>query len=140
MTETLVFSLALLLFALFLVYTHLRGWQEAQAADLDEPELDFQWRQFRRRMQASAMLAIAGLVLPLYSLIHTPILMTIFVLGLFLLVLWIMALAGADYLASRHRLRQLEDDERIERARLNVQLRRRQQLESGGGNGAAEGD
>lgn len=139
MTETLIFSCGLLVFAAVLVWMHLRGWQEAQFVSEDDDELDFHWRQFRRRMQASVMLAVVGLVLPLYSLIRTPILMAVFVLGLFVLVLWIIALALADYIASRQRLARIADDERIEQAKLEMQLRRRRQLESGGGRDSSAG-
>ncbi|MEX1224357.1 MAG: hypothetical protein WEA31_07395 [Pirellulales bacterium] len=124
MTETALFSLGLLLLAAVLVYSHWHGWQQAQLATADEEQLDFQWRQFRRRMQASVMLAVVGLVLPLHPLIRTPVLMTVFLFGLLLLVLWIVALAVADYVACRRRLTQIEDDERIERAKLEFRSRR----------------
>lgn len=127
MTETALFSLGLLLLAAVLVYSHWHGWRQAQVAAGDEEELDFQWRQFRRRMQASVMLAVVGLVLPLHSLIRTPLLMTVFLFGLLVLVLWIVALAVADYAACRRRLTQIEDDERIERAKLEHRSRRRHQ-------------
>ncbi len=127
MTETALFSLGLLLLAAVLVYSHWHGWRQSQDVAGDEEELDFHWRQFRRRMQASVMLAVVGLVLPLHTFIRTPVLMTVFLFGLLVLVLWIVALAVADYVACRRRLTQIEDDERIERAKLEHRSRRRYQ-------------
>lgn len=126
MLETLLFSLVLLVTATVLVYIHLREWRQAQLED-DAEQLDFQWRQFRRRMQASAMVAIIGLLLPITSLVRTPVVMTVFVIGLLILVGWIIVLAGADFIAARHRLMQLETDRRIAEAKAEQQRRRHEE-------------
>ena len=61
--STSLISALLLLAALGLMYWHVLSWRRAQLADLAAGELDFYRRQFRRRIQTSAMLGILALMI-----------------------------------------------------------------------------
>ena len=61
--SSLLTSALLLLAALGLMYWHVLSWRRAELADLAAGELDFYRRQFRRRIQTSAMLGILAVMI-----------------------------------------------------------------------------
>jgi hypothetical protein len=125
---TLLISALLLLTALGLMYWHLRSWRGAQSADLAENELDFYRRQFRRRIQSSAMLAILavlifiGELLPLW--ISSRLFLIVYWAAALLLVLWVALLAVADFWATKYHYGQLREKCLIEQAKLHAEIRR----------------
>ena len=74
-------------------------------AELDAREQNFRRRQYRRRLQTSAMLGVlGGAILVGQLLIAWPASESVLVLywtGVFLLVLWLALLALADMAATR---------------------------------------
>jgi xanthosine utilization system XapX-like protein len=119
-----------------LLVGHVRAWRRAQAGPLEPAERDYRRRQFRRRMQCSSMmgsLAIAIVVGRLLMLIPAPpLVIFVFWCVVVLLVGWILLLALVDMWATKHYFARLHEHCLIERAKLQVELRRLQEKESNG--------
>jgi amino acid permease len=137
----LPFAGLMLVCALALMVSHVRSWRAQQAAGLDPKELDYRRRQFRRRMQTSAMLAVVAAALPvgMWILRHDreagpiwPKVAVIYWGGVLVLVLWLGALALADMWATKRYYGKLGYDYRVEQARLEAELRR---IQAARGNG-----
>ena len=120
-----LFPAALLLIALGWMYWHVRSWREVRAEDLEDAERQFQWRRFRRRMQASGMLALlavamaVGLALPPK---RYPVLYVWYWYAVVFLVFWLCLLALADLIASRAHYTRLKRDYRVEQAKLAAHI------------------
>lgn len=97
-------------------------------ADLTEGELDFYRRQFRRRIQTSAMLGILGVGLFAGELlkwwISSELFFIIYYAAALLLVIWVALLAGADIWATQYHFGQLRQKCLIEQAKLHAEIRR----------------
>ena len=134
-------ALLVLLATAGLISSHLRTWRLVQqnATQLQPSELDYRRRQFRRRMQTSAMLGLVGIgVLAGRLLIvfrSPPLVVLIFWSGVVLLVVWLGLLAVADMISTRYYFGRLRQDYLVEEARLQVELRR---LKRSGGNGQSD--
>ena len=129
-------SLLLLLAAAGLMVSHVRSWRVFQRQDLDAEEFDYRRRQFRRRMQTSAMLGILAVVMfagqTLAEWLESPMSSVILWLVVLLGVCWIALLAVVDIWATQHHYRRLQDKCLIEQAKLQVELRRLQALQGNG--------
>jgi len=131
-----VVSLVLFCCAVGLMVSHHRSWRLTRENESDEAELDFRRRQYRRRMQTSAMMGL--LVASTFFgqfITGPPVLMVGFWAGVLLLVVWIALLAGADYLATRYHLSRLRHDYIIEEARLHAEVRRIRSVQGNGRHG-----
>ena len=85
---------------------HSKSWKEAREQDdLEESELKFQGRRFRRRMQASGLMVIIGILIPLGD--RLPILRqradlwVMFWALVFVAVIWMALLALADVISTQ---------------------------------------
>ena len=97
-----VVSVFLLLAAAGLMFWHVRAWRHAQAKNLDETELDFRRRQFRRRIQTSALLGVLAAALFIGQFITGPNALLFIYWGIaLLLVAWVALLAVVDALATK---------------------------------------
>ena len=104
---------------------HCRTWRRAQRRELEGREFDYYRRQFRRRMQTSAMLGLLALAIFVGRWMTRPATSTVIYWGGVLLVLgWVALLAMADMLATKHHISRLRRDHLIERAKLHAELRR----------------
>ena len=133
-TATLLFSLFLAGVAAALIVSHLLAWRRATGRDLDERERTFVWRQFRRRMQASVMIAMVAVALPVG--VWVPMRAVVFAgfwLVVVLVVLWIALLALADVIASRHHFGRIQHEQIIEHAKLHGELHRKRHKKNGRG-------
>ena len=122
---SLVVGLALFGLGSWLVASHIQT-RRRHLADptLEERERIFFQRQFRRRMQASGLLASIGIMIPIGDDLfipwqHFPRGWAAYLMVLLLLVLWVMILAAMDWLAtgvhvrtSRNALARLERKQR----------------------------
>jgi hypothetical protein len=132
-------SVLLLLAAVGLMASHFRSWRICQRQELDPAEFDYRRRQFRRRMQTSAMLGIVavailvGHVLTLW--LRSPEFAALFCGAIILLVVWTCLLALIDIWATQHYFGRLRYDARVEQARLQAELRRLQALRGNGKSG-----
>ncbi len=116
---------------------HLKTWKTASVNTDDARVLDFHWRQFRRRMQCSAMLILLALAVFVGQWITTPAwLVILFWCGTLLIVLWLGLLAVADIIMTVHHFQGLRADCMVEQAKLKAEAKR---IKSVGGNGRAKG-
>jgi len=128
-----VISLLLFGCAVGLMVSHQRTWRVVRESETDEIELDFRWRQYRRRMQTSAMMGILVVAVFFGQLIERPpVLVVGFWGGVLLFVVWIAMLAMADYVASRHHFARLEHNYIIEQAKLHAEARRIRSVQGNG--------
>lgn len=120
-----------------LLWMHVRKWREQRAdEELAEGERTHLRARYRRRMQASGLLVLLGLLLMLSTekipWRQAPLLFTIYVGVLLLLTAWIVTLAIADAVSSRfHTQAELSRIRREQRA-LEESLSRLRRKESNG--------
>ncbi len=128
--SVVLFPLLVVCLGLGLIYSHVDGWRAAKESGLSAGNLDFQWRRFRRRVQASGMVVLLGAALAAGQLISPrrhPSLFVYFWAGVFLLAVWVVLLALADAVSSRQHLTRLRHQQLIETAKLQAELRRQKQ-------------
>ena len=133
--NAILFSIGLLLIVIVLLVVHVRSWRRARREATEPVELRFAWRQFRRRMQASAMLGIVALAIPLGSSIpyrERPNLFVYFWFAVAMLVTWVLVLAMLDMFATARHGVHASRRNLIEQAKLRARLERHH---LGGGNG-----
>lgn len=85
-------------------------------------------RQFRRRMQVSAMLATVGILIPLGDqldkvFLKRPLLFFVWVAGVFVLVVWMVLMALGDWLSTIAHSEIARARLRFERRELEEQIR-----------------
>ncbi len=137
--SSILVALVLFVAAGWLVDAHMRTWYRVQKRrnELDPRELDYRARQFRRRMQTSAMLGLIGtgiLVGQLISLLSVPRWLVLLVwLAVLVLVVWILLLALADMISTRFYFSKLKQDYVTQEARIQAELRRMQRARDQGG-------
>ncbi|MBN2584051.1 MAG: hypothetical protein JXL80_13380 [Planctomycetes bacterium] len=134
--SSILVSSLLLLAAVGLMVSHLRAWRRAQEEPLEPEEFDFRRRQFRRRIQTSAMLGLLAVGLFVGQLIPGPPMLVVLFWGVVLLVLgWMGLLALADIWATKHHFDRMRQSYLVEEAKLHAELRR---VRAVGGNGKAK--
>jgi small-conductance mechanosensitive channel len=123
-------SILLLLAAMALMAWHIRAWEAFQRREADAAEFHYRRRQFRRRMQTSAMLALAAIALgvghPLTSWLGAPWFVPIYWIAVLLLVCWMVLLALIDAWSSRLYYGRLQQRCRLEELQLQAEVRRLQ--------------
>lgn len=128
-----VVALGLIGCAAGLMVWHVRSWRRAAGSRLDDGERDYRYRQFRRRMQTSAMLALLAALLGVGPWIgQRPGWVAAYAAAVVVLAMWICLLAAVDALATRLHYGRIRHEYYVERAKLQAQLRR---AESTRGNG-----
>jgi hypothetical protein len=115
-----------------LIAWHVHTWKAARFANLTAGELKFAWEQYRWRMQTSAMLAAVGLLIGAGPWIAAPLAVLLYWLGVIVLILWIMLLAGADMLATRMHFSQIETEQSIRQVKLHAALEAEKRKRSNG--------
>jgi len=134
---TLAVSFALLLAAAAMMVSHLRAWRSFRQKGLDAEELDYRRRQFRRRMQTSAMLGVLAVALSVGQAATTWWIRS----GWFAAAYWLATMFGAcwvgllalvDIWATKHYYGRLRHNCLIGRAKLEAELRRIQSVRGNG--------
>jgi len=129
-------SLLLLAAAAGLMTSHARTWRSAREEPLEPGELEFCRRQFRRRMQTSAMLGLLGVAIFVGQVLTLWIVSRLFVAlylaGILALLGWVVLLALADILATKYHFGRLRDNYKIEQAKLQAEVRRIRAREGNG--------
>ena len=100
------FGAALVILGGVLLAAHRRAWAAHQQDDaLDDNDRHHFRRQFYRRLQASGMLVLIGVLIPLGDLCvpwqRFKVAFAIYWLSVLLIAAWIMLLAGLDWLSTR---------------------------------------
>jgi hypothetical protein len=118
--------------------SHVRTWRRAQQLEFDPDDLDFARRQYRRRMQSSAMLGLLAPAIVVGQLVISRAesdLAKLSYWGLVVLVVgWVCLLAVVDIWATKHHFSRMRQTYLVEQARLQAELRR---LQASRGNGKA---
>jgi uncharacterized membrane protein YgcG len=130
--------LFLLVCAAVLMGMHARTWRSVQEREMEAAERDYHWRQFRRRMQSSAMLGVLAVgifVGQWVSEVARPAIVFIFWGGVALLVLWVAVLAVTDILATKYYYGRLRQGFLVEQAKLQARLRRMEEARRNGRGG-----
>lgn len=126
-------AIALIGCAAGMMFWHVRSWRRAAGARLDADERDYRRRQFRRRMQTSAMLALLAVLLGVGPWIgQRPGWVAAYTAAVLILVVWICLLAAVDALATRLHYGRLRHECFVERAKLQAQLRRAESVRGNG--------
>jgi hypothetical protein len=129
-------SVLLLLLAAILMASHLRTWRRVRQRQSMPDELDYHRRQFRRRMQTSAMLGLLAVAMVVGQLIVLHVDSRALVLGYWAAVLltlaWMGVLAVADVLATKHHFGRLRRTCMTEQAKLQAKIH---QIRAARGNG-----
>ena len=128
--HSVLVSLFLLTCVAGLIRSHRRTWRRARQSELEAEEFDYRRRQFRRRMQTSAMLGVLAVALPLGDLlanwVESNIFQAVYWGGVLLLVVWLGLLVLADVIATKYHFGRLRHAYLLEQAKLLVELRRAQ--------------
>ncbi|HUG68823.1 MAG TPA: hypothetical protein VMM76_13835 [Pirellulaceae bacterium] len=132
MWSHLVFAACLLGASVTLLCVHLRAWRAYQGEGLDEHAFDFRRRQFRRRMQASAMIGVVGILVLVSLAVTEPVMTAILWLVVLALVLWMLLLALADMVTSYFYYNQIRARHMAEHATLQAQVDRIRRREGNG--------
>ncbi|HUY92339.1 MAG TPA: hypothetical protein VMV10_26595 [Pirellulales bacterium] len=122
-----LFPGAVIALGLGLMISHVRSWRRNQGQFAAGDERRYYRRRFLRRVQTSAMLALAGLALIVGQLIppHVwPSLFVFFWCGVALLLAWVVVLALADAAATRAYVGRLRRQRTAERSQLEQELMR----------------
>jgi hypothetical protein len=127
---------SLFLAAVVLIVSHVRSWRAFQQAGLDEEEFDYRRRQFRRRMQTSAMLGVVAVAMLVgYGLtewLDSSLFAALYWTAVMGLACWVALLALVDFWATKHHFDRLRHRCIVEQAKLQVELRRIQAVRSNG--------
>jgi len=116
---------AIVVFASILMWTHAAAWKTQQSdCDIDESELPWFHRRFRRRMQTSGLLLLIGVLIPVgdqfLPVTQYPSLWAVYWMLILLGLGWVVLLAVGD-LASTN------THARVSTARANKQRRELEQ-------------
>ncbi len=127
-------AVVLCLAAAILITRHIRAWQRQADEELGERELKFYRRQFRRRIQTSALIGLLGAAILggqlLIDKVHSWRLQVAWWIGIVALVLWIVLLAIADLAATSFFYSREKSDFVVEHAKLQAELRKAREEES----------
>jgi len=130
------FGGGVILTAIVLMASHLHGRRAIAGEDFEPVEADYRRRQFRRRVQASGMLALVGVAILAAGWVpRTPRWYAGYWSVVLLLTLWVAILAAADAVATYTYM------SRVRRMRINEETRwledELQQARAKGQNGRA---
>ncbi len=124
MTATYALAAGLILASLGLLGWHLRSWRQTDTGALTDRDYHFHRRQFFRRLLASGLLGIVGLLMFGDTWIVAPIVKLAYWTGIASLVLVTMLLAAIDLLASRLHYERQSADHLAEHALLRAEIER----------------
>ncbi len=117
-----------------LIAWHIRAWRRLQGTEIGAGERNFRRRQYRRRMQTSAMLGVLGVAIFIGQLLMiwtvSQLFLVIYWSGVVLLVFWVALLALLDMAATSFFYGREKNENLVEHARLQGELRRAQETEA----------
>lgn len=135
MWSTILFAACLIATSSGLVLWHVLAWRRVDHGGLADVDERFYRNQFRRRLQASAMLGLVGLLALADLWIEDVVGRAVLWCVILLIVLWTLLLAGSDWLASRLHFDKLISANAVEQALLRREIekfRREQDAQAGG--------
>ena len=137
--SSVLVSVALCVSSAGLMVWHVRAWKRLQSAGIDPRERDFRRRQYRRRMQTSAMLGVLGVAIFVGQLLMawpaSQMFLVLYWSGVVVLVLWLALLALADMAATGFYYGREKNRCVVEQAKLQNELRQAREKAAGARNG-----
>ena len=120
-----VLSLTLLGLSGALIDSHRRSWRDALArVDLPERTRRFASSQYRRRLQASGMIGVIGVLVAIWPVVpRFPGPMMFYVSALLAGSGWIMLLAVLDFFSTRHHFRRLRDEQMAAHLQMILEMK-----------------
>lgn len=124
MIGVVIISLALLGISGWLIDSHRRTWREAlESNKVSNREKRFAGAMYRRRMMASGTIGATGAAIALWPAIPPrPLAITIYLAALLASCAWIMLLALADFVATRHHYRRLRQEQLAKQVELAAEM------------------
>ena len=125
--SSILIALVLCVSSAVLIAGHIRTWKRLQREEMEPHERDFRRRQYRRRMQTSALLGALGVAIFIGQLLMTRVTLRFLVTywsGVLVLVFWIALLALADMAATSFYYSREKNNSVVEHAKLQGELRR----------------
>lgn len=122
-----LFVFGLLAIAVGLIVSHVVSWRRYQQEPKDKLETDYRARQYRRRIQVSAMLAVAAAAMLIGLMISWRDWPSVFVFwwtGVLILVGWIILLAMVDAVETRRFFRRMRHDRSLDQVRWRTDFER----------------
>ncbi len=100
------FGGALVIGGVLMLRSHMRAWKQQQDdPDLDDADRHFLHRRFRRRMKASGLLTLIGVMLPVGDVVRvfagSPWWFALYWIVVLLLVMWLFLLAMGDMASTK---------------------------------------
>lgn len=129
------FSLLLLVFSGVLMFVHWRSWKVFQQEELSPTEMEYRRRQYCRRMLASGMIGVIGVVLfigmtfflgreSLIPWIDDLVAIMIYWIAVVMITLWMILLALVDVWATRQYLTRICEAHLLEQTELHANMLR----------------
>ena len=134
MWSNIVFGAFLIAFAAVMLARHRAAWQAASEDELGEQEHDYLRRQYRRRLQASAMIGLVGIAVVVGIWFTDTVAAAVYWGAVALVVCWIGLLAVADLISTRMYFHSVRKGQLEEQAALQTELDRIKRRD-GDGNG-----
>lgn len=124
MLLVVIVSLGLLALSGALIDAHRRAWHAAQSsAELSDSARRYARAQYRRRMQASGMIGVLGVLIGIWPVVPRQPAALMFYLGALLTGwAWIMFLAMLDFFATRHHYRRLRSEQMAAHLELVLEM------------------
>ncbi len=132
MWPSILFASLLMLLSVGLLVSHLAARRTHRAANLGPQETEYRCRQFRRRMQASALLGTVGFAILGGLWVDGPPLEALYWLAVLAAVVWILFLAGADIASTQSFFRDVQQRRSEEHAALQQEIERYRRQEGNG--------
>ncbi len=119
LSTTNMFSFVVVVASSLLGVWHIRTWEAFKATRPPRRELDFAWRQTRRRVKVSAMLGLVGVAAFVSQFFENPVLRIGIWAVVVMLVFWMTILAVIDVVAIRRHFAQIRSGQHAEQAKLH---------------------
>jgi hypothetical protein len=132
MWPSVVVGSLLVLVSVALIAGHLLARRSLAAARLDEQERLYHRRQFRRRMQASALIGAVGVAVVGGLWVNGPPGEALYWFGVLLVVIWIVILAGFDAASTQSYFREAQRRQSAEHRELQKEIDRFRRHEGNG--------
>jgi hypothetical protein len=132
MWPSVIFGSLLVLASAGLVAGHVLARRRRANDHLDDLERVYRVRQFRHRMQASALLGVVGLAVIGGNWVDGPPGEALYWSGVLMVVLWVLFLAGADAASTQSFFREEQKRQAAEHLALQKEIERFRKHEDNG--------